>query len=231
MTPIMKPIRNFIIGVVVTVMSIALAALIGLFGSVRLFGLVALGVLAICLFPFIELAALWLRVNVSKPLGNVFALAGLIILASTVFQFKFPGMFRLGGAGIDSMNRASEMQALLLETPQVVPCAYPWVIGEGDHSRSRYWWSPKDDPLVCYDRPGKHPKYGTELAAINGSIVDLIETQRSRPSPSPIIMAVAMPSPTPTPEPSPTPSPSPTPTTEVALSEEGGVIPPHLPPQ
>lgn len=197
--------KNAVLTLVVLGISFALAVLIGLFSAVRVFGLSAVGVFAIFLCPIIALFGLWVMLRVSVPLGKVFVTAALIILVSTVFQFKFPGLFRLGGAGMDTVNRASETQALLIETPHVVPCAYPWVIGDAEHTRARYWWSSKDDPVICYDRPGRHPKYGTELVPVDGPIIGLIETQQSRPAPAPPVV-----------QPPPTPSPA---AAEVAWSE------------
>jgi len=188
-------IKGAFLTLVVGALALPLAFLIGLLAAYRIFGASAIGVLAIILVPFIELFGFWMYSRGSEAVGKAFALAGMIILVSTILQFKFPGVFQLGGAGIASVNRASETEALLIETPHAVPCAYPWVIGDAEHSRTRYWWSPKDDPVVCYDRPGRHPKYGTALFEVNGTIVELIETQRTRPTPAPpqIVYATTVP--------------------------------------
>ncbi|HUO75825.1 MAG TPA: hypothetical protein VMU12_02860 [Candidatus Paceibacterota bacterium] len=203
-------VKRTVIILVVLAISLMLAVIIGLFSAIRVFGPVVVGVFAIALCPVIGLFGLWVKERVSPAIGKVFIVAALIILVATIFQFKFPGVFRLGGAGIDTVNRASETQALLMETPREVPCASPWFIGDAEHSRPRYWWSSRDDPIVCYDRPGKHPKLGVELVAVTAPIVELIETQHARPTPAPVIIAVQA---------------TPTPVTEVAWSEP--VTPPR----
>jgi hypothetical protein len=196
-------IKNAFLAFVLIVLALPVAFTVGFFAAYRIFGPTTVGIVAIFSVAFIELAGVLIYTKGSKTIAKFFAVAGIIILVSTIVQFKFSGLFKLGGAGIETVNRAAENQALLVQTPHAVPCTEPFIIGDADNTRARYWWSPKDDPVVCYDHAGRHPKYGTLLIEVTGPIVDLIETQRSRPASMspPIIVASCLPDPAPAPSP------------------------------
>ncbi|HTP57019.1 MAG TPA: hypothetical protein VMJ72_01930 [Candidatus Paceibacterota bacterium] len=178
-------IKSAFLTFILIVVALPVAFTVGFFASYRIFGPTTVGVVAIFSVAFIEATGILIYAKASKTVGQFLAIAGMIILVSTILQFKFSGFFALGGAGIDIVNRAAENRALLVQTPKAVPCAEPFVVGDPEHARPRYWWSPKDDPIVCYDRQGRHPKYGTLLIEVSGPIVDLIETERTRPTPAP----------------------------------------------
>ncbi len=173
--------KNLFTAMVVAFASVGLALLIGLAGSLRLFGPMVIGVLTIFAAPFVYLFSLWLHRARYEEFSLFFGRVAKIMIVLALVQFGFPqvwpGIVSWMGAKRDTLNRTAQNEADLEGTPQVVPCTPPYTIGKEGHPR--YWWSTQDDPVVCYDRPGinPHASRGDQLLPVQGTAIEVIETQ------------------------------------------------------
>ena len=199
--------------------AIVLALLIGIATSFRIYGTVVLGVASLILAPLVLLFGLWLKGHGLHLLSRFFLTASAVLLGgvfvgSLLPRFA-PGTVRWVAAVASRADDGNSRAAVATLAPRAVPCRAPLV---GQSGETLYWWHPQDDPLRCYDRPGRHPEGKGELSPVTDAIAQLVVRQSApKPTPAPAVVAVVVPppyapaAPAPTPAPQPTPRPTPLP--------------------
>jgi hypothetical protein len=205
--------RNLIAAVGIALGALILALLIGLAASFRFYGTAVLGIAALILAPLLLLFGLWLKGHELHLMARFFMTASAMLILSVVISQLLPRVLpgtvdrlRAHAARTDDANARAALATL---APRAVPCRAPLV---GQSGQTLYWWHPQDDPLRCYDRPGKHPEGKGELAAVDDAVAQLIVRQSApKPTPPPPPVQVvyverpapvlAAPAPTPTPQP------------------------------
>ena len=132
-----------------------------------------LGALAVAVL----LGAGWLTMQGLGLFGKPFMLAATIVLVGIVLHHRNPGIAHLVAASNASVSLKADRAANVLTAVHEVPCSQPFVGADGT---ALYWWSPQDDIIRCYDRPGHHPEGKGELAPVNDAVAQLIVRQQSR---------------------------------------------------
>ena len=156
----------------------------------------------------IGIVAIWkVMAGEFKTAGKVSLVALTALLLANV-PLKLPGTWSLGAAAISERDRSNQRKADAMKVAHAVPCESPTFKADGS---ARYWWSPADEPPVCYDRPGVHPTNGTALFPVESAehFAMIVRMQTARhnppaPAPQPVAQQV-LPPPPPAPEVQPQP--------------------------
>jgi len=195
LTTILANIGNALLGVVI----ILAIGLIGLVTSIRFYGAVVFGVLAIILSPFIFLAGC-LVTRKNHKLGTFLMAAAPIMLIASLIQYKlpdvFPGIVHQAAAVKEALDQSAQTSAAQMETPQRIPCAPPYWIGSDGHARFsavRY-----KGQWECYTKSGYHPITRDPIRPLTINVAEEMEQERSYAAPAP---------PPPEPRAQPTPKP------------------------
>lgn len=177
-----------------------LTLLIALIGSINLFGSAVVGMLMFLAALASALLSIWLNAHGHTEYGRFFKRASVVLLIGVLVQHKLPnlapGTAARAKAWFTGFDRDNQRAALTRLAPQPVSCGDTLVVA----GKTVYWWHPSDDPLVCYDSVGKHPKGHGELLPVDDAVAQIIERQRQRPKPPAQSPAVAQ-APAPTPPP------------------------------
>jgi hypothetical protein len=174
----------------IVAVGLLLTLLVVLIAGINLFGPAVLGMLTFLAAVASLVFSIWLRgrgellvLPTHLRYAAYFRRVSYALMLAVLLRYALPGLVPGLTAGAKSWlarwDRNSARAAVARLAPQPVACGDPLVVA----GKTVYWYHPDDDPLVCYDSAGKHPRGKGDLAPVDDTVARIIERQRERSSP------------------------------------------------